>query len=109
MTKKERYLKWKHELLDSCGQCIGFRAKGIDLSAGDKKTDCNPGLSCHTTCPALGTGPKVDEKRPPAVNNTDAGCFKCGETGGRKALLPCRHKGESLWVCTGCLPSLIHG
>jgi hypothetical protein len=24
-------------------------------------------------------------------------------------LLPCRKGGESLWVCTGCLPQLIHG
>jgi hypothetical protein len=24
-------------------------------------------------------------------------------------LLPCRHEGSSLWVCTHCLPALIHG
>lgn len=109
MTKKERYLKWKHDLLDSCGQCIGFRAKGIDPSPGESKAACSPGLSCHTSCPALGTGPAVKENSPDTVKKAGAGCFKCGETGERKALLPCRHKGESLWVCTGCLPSLIHG
>jgi hypothetical protein len=36
-------------------------------------------------------------------------CFRC-ETGEDQApLLPVRHKGRSLWVCTRCLPALIHG
>ena len=36
-------------------------------------------------------------------------CFRC-ETGEDQApLLPVRHKGHSLWVCTRCLPALIHG
>lgn len=109
MTKRERYLKWKHDLLDSCGQCIGFRAKGIDLSKSGGKPDCSPGVSCHTNCPALGTGPQARENKPPADVKAGAACFKCGETGDKKALLPCRFKGRSLWVCTGCIPSLIHG
>jgi hypothetical protein len=24
-------------------------------------------------------------------------------------VLPCRKKGKSIWVCTKCLPALIHG
>jgi hypothetical protein len=24
-------------------------------------------------------------------------------------LVPIRHQGQSLWVCTRCLPALIHG
>ncbi|MFZ5649067.1 MAG: hypothetical protein ACOY30_15765 [Bacillota bacterium] len=109
MTKKERYLKWKHELLDSCGQCIGFRAKGIDLSNNEGSTACSPGVSCHTNCPALGTGSPAKENKPAAAKKAGTSCFRCGQDGERKALLPFRHRGESLWVCTGCLPSLIHG
>ncbi|MCJ7619514.1 MAG: ferredoxin, partial [Anaerolineae bacterium] len=26
-----------------------------------------------------------------------------------RTLLPCRQQGQSLWVCTRCLPALIHG
>jgi hypothetical protein len=36
-------------------------------------------------------------------------CFRC-ETGEQQAvLLPVRTRGQSLWVCTRCLPQLIHG
>lgn len=36
-------------------------------------------------------------------------CFRCGAKEDRSVLLPCRHEGKSLWVCTRCLPALIHG
>lgn len=55
-SKRDRYLQLKHELLDSCGQCMGFRAKGIDLKNKDANTACTPGKECHKTCPALGMG-----------------------------------------------------
>jgi ferredoxin len=36
-------------------------------------------------------------------------CFTCGVSEDSHYLLPLRHKMESLWVCTRCLPMLIHG
>jgi hypothetical protein len=36
-------------------------------------------------------------------------CFRCKTGEDQAPLLPVRHKGRSLWVCTRCLPALIHG
>lgn len=36
-------------------------------------------------------------------------CFICETTSEERVLLPCRHEGESKWVCASCLPPLIHG
>lgn len=33
-TKRDRYLQLKHDLLSSCGQCMGFRARGIRYATG---------------------------------------------------------------------------
>ena len=36
-------------------------------------------------------------------------CFNCGRSEDDGPLLPLRTKGSSTWVCTRCLPQLIHG
>jgi len=36
-------------------------------------------------------------------------CFQCGASEEQRFLVPCRRDGASLWVCTRCLPVLIHG
>jgi hypothetical protein len=36
-------------------------------------------------------------------------CFLCQKTEDQGVLLPCRKGGQELWVCTRCLPMLIHG
>jgi len=36
-------------------------------------------------------------------------CFVCQKTEDQGVLLPCRKGGQELWVCTRCLPMLIHG
>lgn len=36
-------------------------------------------------------------------------CFRCGTDEDHSALLPVRARGTSTWVCTTCLPALIHG
>jgi hypothetical protein len=35
-------------------------------------------------------------------------CHVCGTGEDSRVLLPCRRDGASLWVCTRCLPALIH-
>ncbi len=41
--------------------------------------------------------------------NEKKSCFICQKTEDEAVLLLCRKKGEELWVCTRCLPMLIHG
>ena len=36
-------------------------------------------------------------------------CFRCETGEDAVPLVPIRHEGKSLWVCTRCLPTLIHG
>ena len=36
-------------------------------------------------------------------------CFRCKVGEDHAMLIPCRTKGKTMWVCTRCLPSLIHG
>jgi hypothetical protein len=36
-------------------------------------------------------------------------CFLCHKTEHEGVLIPCRKGGQDLWVCTRCLPMLIHG
>ncbi|GBF32427.1 hypothetical protein DCCM_0621 [Desulfocucumis palustris] len=117
-AKRDKYLQWKHELLDSCGQCLGFRAKGIDLTATVEKPACAPGVECHKSCPALGRGGSAQKAGEiPAGNITAESpkvyvvqtCHRCGKSEDESVLLPCRVSGESRWVCTKCLPVLIHG
>lgn len=36
-------------------------------------------------------------------------CFKCGKTEYQAVLLYCRKDGDDIFVCTRCLPMLIHG
>jgi Fe-S-cluster-containing hydrogenase component 2 len=36
-------------------------------------------------------------------------CFRCSTGEQRAVLIPIRTEGKSLWVCTRCLPVLIHG
>lgn len=136
-AKRDKYLQLKHEFLNGCGQCIGFRARGIDLGSQGENNPCSPGADCHKTCPALGMGgagkgkpagadvaaeamadaagapehipERVDNLRLPEKNYVVQTCYRCGDSEDKRSLLPCRYKGASLWVCTGCLPALIHG
>lgn len=137
-TKKEKYLQLKHDLLSSCGQCMGFRARGAGPESEQAGAPCSPGLDCHRSCPALGlggppaaarevpagltpgqaagNGPESAGKAPPLHEGAgekdyiqSVACGRCGQKGGKAVLIPYRHKGRSLWACTGCLPALIHG
>jgi hypothetical protein len=36
-------------------------------------------------------------------------CFLCHKTEHEGILIPCRKGGQDLWVCSRCLPMLIHG
>jgi hypothetical protein len=78
-----------------CRRYINFG--GFDLSQGiifygELKLDCK--------------GKKGDKKM---AEKKEITCFVCHKTEHEGVLLPCRKNGQDLWVCTRCLPMLIHG
>jgi MinD superfamily P-loop ATPase len=114
------------ELCNGCGACVLPCAEGAIVLENGKarvkdETLCDGAGFCIPICPtgAMSIGereaPDFDEEKAEALM-VERGevyiaqrCFRC-DTGEEQApLLPVRHKGRSLWVCTRCLPALIHG
>ncbi|MGD1992797.1 MAG: 4Fe-4S binding protein [Anaerolineae bacterium] len=114
------------ELCDGCGACVTPCAEGaIVLVEGKARVVdealCDGAGFCIPVCPtgALSVetreAPAFDEGRAEARVEARSQtyitqhCFRC-EAGEEQAyLMPLRHQGRSLWVCTRCLPGLIHG
>ena len=119
-------VKIDEELCDGCGACVtpcaegaivlvDGKAKVIDESLCDGAGFCLP--VCPTGALSIETreAPAFDEERAEALMRERGAvyitqkCFRC-ETGEDAApLVPFRYQGESEWVCTRCLPALIHG
>lgn len=114
------------ELCDGCGLCVTPCAEGaiqlIDGKARVVSDDlCDGAGFCLGVCP---TGAltvqereaapfderKAEEKQQARGKTYIAqNCLQCGTGEDQAILVPCRSKGQSLWVCMRCLPSLIHG
>lgn len=114
------------ELCTGCGLCVIPCAEGaIELVDGKarvlKEELCDGAGFCLGVCP---TGALSIEQREAVLFNEAAvearqhgqapryivqTCFQCGHSEQERTLLPCRQQGQSLWVCTRCLPALIHG
>ncbi|APH38832.1 ATP-binding protein [Methanohalophilus halophilus] len=86
------------ELCDGMGFCIGVCPQDA-ISIEERQTmDFNPQA--------------VREMQETKEKDNEAGsinCFKCGKDENERYLMPLRHEKESIWVCTRCLPALIHG
>ena len=114
------------ELCNGCGACVTPCAEGaIVLLDGKARVEreelCDGAGFCLGVCP---TGALTIEEREAAPFDEHAAeakmkeqaknyiqqtCHVCGQGEDSRVLIPCRKAGESLWVCTRCLPALIHG
>ena len=116
----------EEELCNGCGLCVIPCAEGaIEIVDGKAKVIsdelCDGAGFCLAVCP---TGALSIEQREAAPFDEAVAeekmhergqtyiaqtCSECDASEEQRALLPYRKAGASLWVCTGCLPTLIHG
>jgi MinD superfamily P-loop ATPase len=123
---KRQIVRIDEELCNGCGLCVTPCAEGaIEIVDGKawviSDELCDGAGFCLAVCP---TGALSIEEREAVPFNEAAAerkmhergttylaqaCFQCGASEAQRVLLPCRRDGASLWVCTRCLPVLIHG
>ena len=125
-TVTRQIVRIDEDLCNGCGVCVGPCAEGaIQMVDGKAKVIreelCDGAGFCLGVCP---TGALTIEEREAVPFDHDAAepiiaekqqsyiaqvCFNCGTDEDHASLLPVRQKGRSEWVCTRCLPALIHG
>jgi len=125
-TVRRKIVRIDEALCNGCGACVAPCAEGaIQLVGGKARVVreelCDGAGFCLGVCP---TGAlSIEERDAPAFDSQAAeahatarsstllraSCFRCGATEETAVLFPCRHRGQSQWVCVRCLPPLIHG
>ena len=123
---KRQIVRIDAELCNGCGACVIPCAEGaIEIVDGKARVKddslCDGAGFCLGVCP---TGAMTIETREAVAFDEEKAelhaeklgevyitqsCFHCGTGEQSASLLPVRSKGKSLWVCTRCLPALIHG
>lgn len=123
---KRQIVRIDEELCTGCGLCVTPCAEGaIEIVGGKARVVsevlCDGAGFCLSVCPTGALSIEVREAPdfdPQAAEEKShvrgkvyitQSCFRCGASEEEAVLLPCRSRGESLWVCTHCLPPLIHG
>ena len=123
---RRQIVRIDEELCNGCGACVAPCAEGAIVMVNGKakvvrEELCDGAGFCIGVCP---TGALTIEVREAAPFDEHAAeremekrgklyimqnCHMCGAGEDLRVLLPCRKDGASLWVCTRCLPQLIHG
>jgi len=119
-------VKIDEELCNGCGACISPCAESaLELIDGKarviKEELCDGAGFCLGACPtgALSLenreAPEFSEQAVKKISLTrprnykPQKCMQCGMSEDQAWLLPLKHGGEARWICTRCLPGLIHG
>jgi len=125
-TKGRQIVRIDEELCDGCGVCVSPFAEGaIQIINGKarvlREELCDGAGFCLGVCPTGALSIEVQEtvafdEHAAEIEMEKRGktyieqtCHVCGQDEDSRVLLPCRKAGASLWVCTSCLPALIHG
>ena len=128
-------IKIDEEKCNGCGNCISPCAEGVieivDSKARVISEELCDGLgACLSSCPtgaltiekretaafdkekALESKRKAEKLRLEKKNKEERGnefsCFICEKTDAEEYLMAIRRNGKEIWVCTKCLPNLIH-
>lgn len=113
-------------LCNGCGVCVSPCAEGaIEIIDGKARVIreelCDGAGFCLGVCPTGALTLETREAQPfdhhavevhmatLAPTYLAQQCFNCGTDEDHAPLLPVRQQGRSEWVCTRCLPTLIHG
>lgn len=125
-TVTRQIVRIDEDLCNGCGVCVSPCAEGaIEMVDGKAKVIreelCDGAGFCLGVCPT-GALTIVEREAAPfshaAVEEHLASaprtyipqeCFRCARSEDDGPLLPVRQQGRSEWVCTRCLPTLIHG
>ena len=125
-TVKRQIVRIDEDLCTGCGVCVSPCAEGaiviVDGKARVVREElCDGAGFCLGVCP---TGALTIEERDAVPFDHEAveaeaaarprtyiaqECFRCGTDEDHAPLIPVRTQGTSTWVCTRCLPALIHG
>lgn len=123
---KRNIIKIDEELCNGCGACISPCAEGaLELVDGKAKVIrdelCDGAGFCLGVCPSGALSLEIrdadlfSEKAVQEINDASPknyipqNCSFCNTSEDDAYLLPVKHQGDSRWVCTRCLPRLIHG
>jgi len=125
-TVRRQIVRIDEELCNGCGACVTPCAEGAIVMINGKakvvkEELCDGAGFCLGICP---TGALTLEMREAVPFDEHAveqrmeergtlyitqNCHICNASEQERVLVPCRKDGQSLWVCTRCLPALIHG
>jgi NAD-dependent dihydropyrimidine dehydrogenase PreA subunit len=126
ITVRRQIVRIDESRCNGCGVCVSPCAEGaIEIVDGKARVVrdelCDGAGFCLGVCP---TGALTIEERETALFDHAAveehatvtprayvpqACSLCGADEDHAPLLPLRTRGTSTWVCTHCLPTLIHG